>query len=1125
MPHPPRKRLPETRSLSQILPKGTEGGKEFARIIDLLLFHDARRHGVTMNIFSDASGDYDGLDSFFSDRLRTNDNIGYQYTFYQSPLSPEHRHAIKESLETAAVKARRRKKNKTTKWILVTPDDFTESPQKKGGGDVGWFEGLKSDLSLPFEIEHWGHRHLQALFLETPSLCLYYYPELVADGQSRRRTIEDVRKPYDENLLELYRRIAFVGMSVYKQNATRGVPMEDIYIPLSAVPHAAGVDEDDCERTNPLTFLRRGQAQVLLGDPGSGKSTLLRFLALVGKSRPLQKRCKGAADSRLPILIVLRKYAAELQKNPDIPLLDYVVQSIKAAFSLNTASIEFFEYYLETGQAILLFDGLDELGSPTLKKAVRDRIVSLTITYPANTVLVTSRVVGYDSEFGFDEKVFLHYRLGRLRKPEISRFVQDWYRARIESENERTESVSDLIRVLTEESHAAIQDLAANPLLLTIIALVHRIDAVLPDERVVLYQKCTETLLNTWHTWQFKEFDVNKRGKTERRNRQRMEAIAHWMQTRPRANSKDPRTIVKQKELSAFLVRYIEKNEKLNNDEDVVDIADDFIAFIRERAGLLIEIGDSQFSFVHLTFQEYLAASWYKTQCEKDGVEAVWKSLSSHVHDSAWHEVVRLLIASLTSDDAQEALTERLLKLARSNTESLALLSVGLLLDGVASAEQRQDQVLSVLLNTVAIATSFESQRKLVVAIQMCVQHDVDVKNRLSSLAKAAWIRKTRDSQRLCKTIPLLLAGWSIAEINEITIVADNLSENERLSLSLVGCGGRAHTQISKSRMSRFARRMTETALYMITVGPAENITGIMVANVIAMVDRKEAIESLFKLAAFALRFVRADYSGPCVAFCGNMTQLLGRGVRSEKWYRRAVRACVQQQGIRIGDPGRSKSWQACMGVVAGLVQSEDSKEIAFRPVEAFELPGKAQLRTGIGEELGEEGWNEVLEDHGGLRIATIMCILAEVEQQEYLSTAISRFVLPSLSQDVPITIAEMLNIDVSSEIRQEDIAALSLALLIDSGLCISGALSQPAVSPFNEIANATRESVHPQFVFAHGIRDLAYGMPGAEANLMNILGRSDAPMRKLLEDIYWYEGKRRKRILRRDVGEDRPAN
>jgi hypothetical protein len=126
------------------------------------------------------------------------------------------------------------------------------------------------------------------------------------------------------------------------------------------------------------------------------------------------------------------------------------------------------------------------------------RIRTLITTYPGNTVVVTSRIVGYDSTFPFDNQEFAHCRLTKLQLPEIEQFIRDWYAVRIKNPKERDDHANGLIRILQEKEHEAIGELAQNPLLLTIIALVHRIDAVLPDERVVLYHKCTETLLNTW---------------------------------------------------------------------------------------------------------------------------------------------------------------------------------------------------------------------------------------------------------------------------------------------------------------------------------------------------------------------------------------------------------------------------------------------------------------------------------------------------------------------------------------------------------------------------------------------------------------------------------------------------
>jgi len=283
MPTPAR--IPETRRLTEVLPTGREGGLEFARIVDLLLFHEARREGRTFNLFSDRAGDYGGMDSFADSGLRVASRIGYQYKFYPSPLSNEHRAEIKAAIAKAQeAQQGRKQRRRLTKLVIVTPDDLTESGRREGGGDLSWFDDLRTELHCKLELEHWGHRKLQALFLDTPVLCLFYYPELVPEGAARRRTIDETRQRYDRNLQDLYGRIELVGMSVYKPEATRGVPMEHIYIPLATVPEQADDRNEEMPRGNPLDLLHPpGGPHVILGDPGSGKSTLLKLLTLAGR--------------------------------------------------------------------------------------------------------------------------------------------------------------------------------------------------------------------------------------------------------------------------------------------------------------------------------------------------------------------------------------------------------------------------------------------------------------------------------------------------------------------------------------------------------------------------------------------------------------------------------------------------------------------------------------------------------------------------------------------------------------------------------------------------------------------------------------------------------------------------
>ncbi|WP_131423811.1 NACHT domain-containing protein, partial [Comamonas thiooxydans] len=451
-------RIPAQASLTKILPEGTEGGKEFARITSLLLLKQAKATGRTFAIFDDASGDFEGLDSY-SFENKTKNAIGYQYKFYPSPLSNSHRQKITEALDNAIKKS---SQLKLKKWILVTPDDLKNSGTRKNGGDVSWFEELRTEKEKHgLEIEHIGHTKLQDLFLGAPLVSLFYYPQLVPNGASRAKTIEEIRAAYDLQMTSRYGRIEFVGMPVYKEDTSRRVPLDEIYIPLSVVGERAAPETDETPRINPITLLERGKRSVVLGDPGSGKSTMLAYLALVGISSSLQARSGACSDDRLTVVIALRRYADELKHSFDLPLVEHMVNVAAADFNLLGVSPEFFEFYLETGRAIVMFDGLDELPSSKFKATVKQRIESFSSAYPLSSIVITSRLVGYDIDFRLDNS-YAHYRVAKLRLPEIKKFIFDWYSARLDHQRDIKNNSNDLIGVVERAENESIRDLARN---------------------------------------------------------------------------------------------------------------------------------------------------------------------------------------------------------------------------------------------------------------------------------------------------------------------------------------------------------------------------------------------------------------------------------------------------------------------------------------------------------------------------------------------------------------------------------------------------------------------------------------------------------------------------------------
>ena len=543
----------------------------------------------------------------------------------------------------------------------------------------------------------WDDAVLTEKLLAIPSLGLRYYPELLPRGRQRRQTINRTRQHYDQEFAKLYSKIQFVGMSVYKEEASSSVDIEDIYIPLRIISEGAVENDHQTTRTDPLDLLAPGGCHVILGDPGSGKSTLLRFLGLAGNQPKLIERFGAQQDERLPILVTLRQYADELKGRSDLTLVDYIRELTQSDLALWEADPEFFAYYLYAGKAILLLDGLDELASSDFKTTVRDRVAEFLQDYPGNTTILTSRIVGYDEEVRYDSLGFSHHLVARLSLPDIEDFVTNWYRARLANDAELQRHSEDLIRIFRDPDNRSIRDLAENPLLLTIICLVHRIDAVLPDERVVLYQKCTETLLNTWHTWKFHSEQQRSRNKVERRNRARMEAIAYWMHCLLDEEGETQRAVVPYEDLRDFLAEYITDIEKSRDNPE--ELAETFLRFIKERAGLLVEAGDGLYSFLHLTFQEYLSATYLRKSGETAGIGIIWEFIEGRCVDSRWHEVIRLLVGSLERTESQAFLLERIVSgEAGLDDAPRALLAGGCLLDSIDAAEEMHEEILKRLL-------------------------------------------------------------------------------------------------------------------------------------------------------------------------------------------------------------------------------------------------------------------------------------------------------------------------------------------------------------------------------------------------------------------------------------------
>jgi predicted NACHT family NTPase len=114
---------------------------------------------------------------------------------------------------------------------------------------------------------------------------------------------------------------------------------------------------------------------VILGDPGSGKSTLLQYVALIWAERPLNE----LPLYPIPLLIELRSYARDKQEKKCRDILSFI-HSGNITCRLKQQQLH---DKLKAGQAIALFDGIDEVFDPALRDEVVTDIHCFTNDYSA----------------------------------------------------------------------------------------------------------------------------------------------------------------------------------------------------------------------------------------------------------------------------------------------------------------------------------------------------------------------------------------------------------------------------------------------------------------------------------------------------------------------------------------------------------------------------------------------------------------------------------------------------------------------------------------------------------------------------------------------------------------------
>ncbi|NEQ60731.1 MAG: NACHT domain-containing protein [Moorea sp. SIO4A1] len=480
------------------------------------------------------------------------------------------------------------------------------------------------------------------------------------------------KQDYCEQLANWFDDVKFAGIAVPGQEVEKSEKLAQIFVMPDVVEEVstAGAWEREflaaesaekperalSRKTTGRKFLAQqllSQSQsrrvVILGAPGSGKTTLMSYFAVIlAESKPELLGLDRDTDW-LPILIRMRDFGINLDKN----LIDYARGFAENSMSVQRLPVGFFEHWLSDGRALILLDGLDEVAEEAKRNNVVRRIENFLGQFDRNRAIITSRPAGYRRDF-FRTEEFPHYQIEPFDDSKISAFIDNWYNSRFQDQAEAQRRKESLRKALDDNDR--IKLLARNPLLLTIIALIHRYQAVLPKERYKLYDKAVETLLTSW--------DANKELSSDKwlsylsldDLRRLMEWLAYWIHTQGDAEDNDSGTLIDKDELIKQLAEQIKTLKQVDLYKAKQE-AKRFVELIQKRTGLLNEQGQDCYGFVHKTFQEYLCAQEINYQAENEyDFDIVLNHIREHLHDSHWREVLLLLIAQQKPKNAAKAI-------------------------------------------------------------------------------------------------------------------------------------------------------------------------------------------------------------------------------------------------------------------------------------------------------------------------------------------------------------------------------------------------------------------------------------------------------------------------------------
>ena len=399
------------------------------------------------------------------------------------------------------------------------------------------------------------------------------------------------------------------------------------------------------ERQYGMIVANDKQYLMVLGGPGVGKSTFLRkvgFEALKGKDGNFQHECT-------PVFLELKRFS---ENSVDIEAL--IIHEFKVCGYPYPEQMT--KTALKSGKLLVLFDGLDEAPDANVDNIV-GKIGDFVDQYGQNRFIASCRKAVNIS--GFTQ--FTNVEVADFDDPQIERYINNWFAS---TSNESTQRLDDKITtadlcwgMLNAREHLATKELVRNPLLLTLLCVVYSKSQNFPLNRADLYKRVLNIFLEGWPSEKYVGKDPSVS--------QSLDVLDEVLLLSEVAakNFEDNNLLFGKNELIDQIKEFSERNSITLSTFDARKI----LEAIAVDQGIFVERLEEVYSFLHLTFQEYLTANYFvRTQ-------SIQKLITEHLHDERWREV--FLFAAELMPKADSLLLEMEAEVANViNTDGLKVL-------------------------------------------------------------------------------------------------------------------------------------------------------------------------------------------------------------------------------------------------------------------------------------------------------------------------------------------------------------------------------------------------------------------------------------------------------------------